>query len=277
MPYLVDTVDIDKVVLSPKILASVDKICRYVYGDSEITEKMAALIGITTDIHASKDFLRALTNSRMLELIEEIFTDPKYEKLRYDNWNVYGDFVREWPGELETALERSGITYDKDKKSFKYNNRAVILNFERGLKESFLPFKVSDVLYTDLISEINKCYDLRLPTATYVLSRKLIENLVIDVLRKKFSSDSSKLDMYFDTSHKRFQDFSKLLYNLKNSKNSFLGFENVIEEIVSLADEYRDTANKSAHSIFSYGNLEDLIRFKIPDLVRMLIGLFDKL
>ena len=56
-------------------------------------------------------------------------------------------------------------------------------------------------------------------TATFILTRKLLENLVIELLRSKFSKDVSK---YYDTSKHRFLGFSNLVDNLKKEKNQFV-------------------------------------------------------
>ena len=272
-----DTIDINGIILGPKEIRIVDKICKYLYGSDNITQKIAGLIGVSTDIRASKEFLETLTTQGMLTLIEEIFLDPKYKDLRSDNWNVYGDYVKNWPDELEEALLRKGISYDWKDKSFVYQGSRITPHLKIDSKDKYLPFVVSDLLYKDLIEETNNCYLHNLPTATFILSRKIIENLIIDIMRKKFSSANGQLMKYYDVSHKRFLDFSKLIDNLKNEENAFVGYESTIKNVVEISNKLRETANSSAHSIFSLNKLEDLKQYQIPDLVKTLFGLLERI
>lgn len=272
-----DKVDIENVILDQKIINVVDKICRHLYGDGEIASKMAEIIGIKTEINSSKEFLRSLPTSYMLRLIEALFTDSSYNRMRHDNWNNFGEYIGEWPIELESTLERKGITYDKKSGSFIYKNVPLSLKVELGSKESFIPYEVDDILYQDLISEINKCHNYKLPTATFVLSRKIIENLIIDILKKKFGKNAADLGKYYDTDHSRFHDFSRLIKTLQKEEALYLEHKSVVHKIAMLADELRDNANKSAHSIFPFNSMDDLDKYRIPELVKMLIGLLNRL
>jgi hypothetical protein len=229
-----------------------------------------------TEINSSKEFLNSLSTKEMLSLIKEIFTDKNFKNLEYSNWNNLGDFVREWPDELGKVLKSRGITYDETQNKFFYNSQAIDSNVEFNAVENFLQIDLEDVLYNDLISEINKCYKYKLPTATFILCRKLVENLLIDVIRVKFHP-TGDVNKYYDTSKRRFLDFSKLITNLKTEKKNFLGYEKAIDDIVSLSSDLRESANESAHSIFPINQVEDLEKFKIPLLVKSLYGLFNRI
>ncbi len=276
MIMTMDAVDIDQIILGPKVIKIVDKICRNLYPIGNITENMANLIGMRTKINSSKEFLNSLSTKEMLSLIKEIFTDKNFKNLEYSNWNNLGDFVREWPDELGKVLKSRGITYDETQNKFFYNSQAIDSNVEFNAVENFLQIDLEDVLYNDLISEINKCYKYKLPTATFILCRKLVENLLIDVIRVKFHP-TGDINKYYDTSKRRFLDFSKLITNLKTEKKNFLGYEKAIDDIVSLSSDLRESANESAHSIFPINQVEDLEKFKIPLLVKSLYGLFNRI
>lgn len=271
-----DAADTDQIILGPKVIQTVDKICRYLYPNGNITENIANLIGMRTEINSSKEFLNSLSTKEMLSLIKEIFTDKDFKNLIYSNWNNFGDFVKEWPDELGKVLKSRGITYDDTQNKFFYNSQALDSNVEFNAVENFLQIDLEDVLYNDLISEINKCYKYKLPTATFILCRKLVENLLIDVIRVKFHP-TGDINKYYDTSKRRFLDFSKLITNLKTEKKNFLGYENIIDKIVSLSSNLRETANESAHSIFPINQVEDLEKLKIPLLVKSLYGLFNRI
>jgi hypothetical protein len=52
-----------------------------------------------------------------------------------------------------------------------------------------------------------------------VLIRKLFENLIINILRKKYGTQG--LPKYYDTSKRRFHDFSILLKSLESNISDF--------------------------------------------------------
>lgn len=107
---------------------------------------------------------------------------------------------------------------------------------------------VPGTFYPQLIADINSTYRLGVNDAALVLSRKLIENLLIDILRKKYGTD--RLDLYFDTSTKQFENFNTLKENFEENISDFEYYSDTPDsELISLIDEFRHTANRGAHSI----------------------------
>lgn len=270
---MIEIVDVDNIVITPQTVKIIDKICRHLYGDNDITSKMARMIGRSTDIHASKEFLESLPTSDLLYLIEQLLVDPDFDSMKYSNWNYFGVYVREWPDQLISALKLKGITYDYDKSEFLFNNEIINRRAIVRSTEKYLPVFFEDPLYNELVDEINKSVTFDLPNAAYVLSRKLVENLIIDVLRKKFSNSKEGVNLYYDTARRRFKDFSILINNLNDNKSQYLSEEKKIETIVALSERFKKNANSSAHSIFSLAKIEELDRYKVPDLVKSLQSL----
>src|SRR2546425_11702696 len=75
------------------------------------------------------------------------------------------------------------------------------------------------VFYDRLEAEINTAHsNPELPNAVLVLSRKLIENLIYNLLAFRFKGPG--IDLYYDTSHRRAHDFSVLFDNLQKYKTN---------------------------------------------------------
>ncbi len=74
---------------------------------------------------------------------------------------------------------------------------------------------VPDPFYRDLIDLINKCYSYGIYPAVLVFSRKLLENLLVDILRKKYGMQN--VELFFDTKRRRFRSFNELLKNFEES------------------------------------------------------------
>lgn len=102
--------------------------------------------------------------------------------------------------------------------------------------------------YKKLFDEINRLYAYNFPMSLSVLIRKLLENLIIDILRKKYGT--SELSLYYDPSKHRFHDFSTLLKNLKSKKTDFNYITSSLNDhFIHDLNHYRETGNSAAHSI----------------------------
>lgn len=143
-------------------------------------------------------------------------------------------------------------------------------------KMPFLLVDFEDLLYRDLVSEINVCANAGAPTATYVLCRKLLENLVIDVLRSKFGKTKDGVKLFYEIDRKRFLDFHILIENLNLRKAEFDDVEKMVEKAVELLRKFRENANSSAHSVYSLSSIADLDEYKISELIKLLTGLINR-
>lgn len=102
------------------------------------------------------------------------------------------------------------------------------------------------------IKEINKSYTKHCYTSTFILARKIIENLIIDILIKRFPSNKREnKELYYDINQRRFKDFSVILKNLYDKRREFsVEKVSVIERLYVKAKELKDKANDTTHSWF---------------------------
>lgn len=132
----------------------------------------------------------------------------------------------------------------------------------------------SDIFYNELKDEINEAYRMGLFTSVMLLSRKLFENLIIEILRIKYpSSVPGNLELYFIKNNKRFQDFTILLKNIEDRKGDFTVDEQIITEIISLIKPFRISANSNAHSIIIVSDEKAILDFQIPRISALLFRL----
>lgn len=137
--------------------------------------------------------------------------------------------------------------------------------------------KYPEVFYDRLESEINTAYNNpALPNAVLMLSRKLIENLVYNLLEYKFGGQNIKI--YYDTNHRRAHDFAILLDNLKDHKKDFgPDQEDIINSFLALATPFRRDANSKVHKVMEYlETMSQIRKLKIPEMTEMLIKLIDR-
>jgi hypothetical protein len=137
--------------------------------------------------------------------------------------------------------------------------------------------KYPEIFYDNLEDEINEAFsNPNLPNAVLVLARKLIENLVYNILQYKF--DGPRIGLYYDTNHRRAHDFSILLDNLANHKSEFdMDLQDDIDKFLESADPFRRDANSKAHKIMEYlESMRQIGRLKIPEMTQILLKLIER-
>ena len=266
----------DTLVLKPSILPLISNFIRHLYGDGlygnvkkdeerKLIRSLARPLRVRAHGPYLINFLESLKTSSILELIEMIICDPRYQEMKSSNWNYYGDPIKYWPDKLMKQLSLCGLEYDIQKSQFIYNGQYLAKFSKTSL---FLDLKINDSFYSKLVDEINRSVQFELPNAGLILSRKLIENLLIDVLRKKYGV--KKLSLYYNKRKKRFVDFSVLITNLEKRKKDFGPDETLLERTLSLSKKLREAANSSAHSLFSVPDIDYLDKYKIGEIAAQL-------
>jgi hypothetical protein len=101
--------------------------------------------------------------------------------------------------------------------------------------------------YSRLIDEINTCYEYEAHSSALVMLRKLIENLLVDILRMKYAP-SGQHGFYFDDARKQFLPLSKLVSNLESIASEYSRF-GLTKSHVGIIKGLRKDGNRSAHSI----------------------------
>ncbi|MFC7177852.1 hypothetical protein [Halosegnis marinus] len=104
-----------------------------------------------------------------------------------------------------------------------------------------------DDFYDELIANINDSYRMGVYDGAIVLTRKLLENLVIDLLRKQYPR--SEIDLYYDTDWGKFHMFSTLLETFESKLLDFKHHPGVDATLLEEINTLRTSANSDAHSI----------------------------
>ncbi|RKD89084.1 DUF4145 domain-containing protein [Halopiger aswanensis] len=103
--------------------------------------------------------------------------------------------------------------------------------------------------YPGLISEINTCYQAEAYNATLVLSRKLLENALIETLRSRFAMEEG-MHLFFNEDRKQFVQFGGLIDNFKEEIDHFKPLSDAVDmELINKLHEIRYQGNAGAHSI----------------------------
>lgn len=130
--------------------------------------------------------------------------------------------------------------------------------------------------YDKLQEEINICYKHNHPNAAFFLCRKLMENMVFNILEKKFKS---RVNLWYDTKNKIRLKFSVLVKNMYDERDQFKpNVKTYIESFNNKVGPFRKEANTKAHYVFEYlSDRKELTKFKINDLVQLLIKVYQNI
>jgi hypothetical protein len=102
--------------------------------------------------------------------------------------------------------------------------------------------------FQKLLDEINKAYSNQLFTSTWVCLRKLFENFLVEILRKKYST--TRIDQYYDINQGRFKDFSILIENLEKNITDFNSITQGLDQaFFDFLKTFKDQANRNTHPI----------------------------
>jgi hypothetical protein len=117
----------------------------------------------------------------------------------------------------------------------------------------FINYESTNYFISGHINEVNKTYTNGCYTATFILIRKIVENLIIDILRYKFPEkrERKNKELYYNIPQQRLHDFSIVLENLYKKRIEF-GIEGkgVIERFFQLVKILKKDANDKTHSWF---------------------------
>lgn len=173
---------------------------------------------------------------------------------------------------IVTLLAQMGISFDWATHKFSSSDKEIEDVFPKRREVPLLiDQEFEDFFYSHLKDEINKAYRLGLFTSVMLLSRKIIENLVIDILRLKFPpSIPNNLLIYYNEKEMRFHDFTLLIKNLEDRKNEFHLDKETLADFISLVKPFRPSANSNAHSIVKISDEKEILNFQIPRMIALL-------
>lgn len=116
-----------------------------------------------------------------------------------------------------------------------------------GIKD-VMDFETKDPFLRKHIAEINRAYTKRCYTCVFVLTRKVLENLIVGILRTKYPANR---ELYFDTTRGRNHDFSVVLDNLYKKRQEFDNErKEAIERLHQKLKPFKRDANDKAHSLY---------------------------
>jgi hypothetical protein len=136
----------------------------------------------------------------------------------------------------------------------------------------FLEVQTTDNIFFRLISEINTCVVNDAFSSAFIMIRKLIENLLVTILRARYGENQHEI--YFDDDSKHFRPLSKLVKEFEQDSEFYkkLGLE---KEHISRVKRFKGIGNYSAHNIIDLPTEKKIQGYKkdANDVIQLLLHL----
>lgn len=138
--------------------------------------------------------------------------------------------------------------------------------------KDFVVFQTDDKFQKRHIQEVNSTYEHGNYIATYILCRKIIENLIIDLLVKRFpNNDLPSRSLYYDVARGRFNDFSVTLKNLHDKRSEYPDkVKKAVERLCQLAKGFAKDANNQTHSWFYIATKKELDESSVQEILDLI-------
>lgn len=142
--------------------------------------------------------------------------------------------------------------------------------------KTIIKYDTNDYFKRGHIDEINRAYTNKCYTSVFILTRKVIENLIVEILVNKFPATTREnKELYYDITQKRFKDFSVILKNLFDKRHEFEPKHvKTIEALYKQALKFKDEANDATHSWYHLVEKErEIDDLKIQTMIELIKNL----
>jgi hypothetical protein len=222
------------------------------------------------------EFMRTVPSYKYLPLLEDIVFDPKVLKTRNDNWNYYGESIKNWLPSLVDLLALAGVNVNLDTRKLSYDDT------EPSNEADFLQYPFGDPFLDHMRREINQAYLIGLYLSVMFLSRKILETSFIrlfEVVFPKISNgvyDAQNHELWFDKNKNSHRGFGYLIDNLKQNARAFHEDKDLVLELCTLVKPFKDETNSCVHYDYKTPNADYVQQWKIPYVIDLARKLFKK-
>jgi hypothetical protein len=138
--------------------------------------------------------------------------------------------------------------------------------------KAFKGYKPLDYFAGQYILEVSRAYRAKCYTSVFILTRKIVENLVIKIIEAKFPG---REELIYNPKKTRTLDFSTILANLQKESPSFsLNGQSLLSRLIPLVEPFKEDANAKAHRwyhiVTSPTEIEKWQLETIMELIRLL-------
>ena len=232
---------------------------------------------MSEDNYTFADFMQLVPTYKYLPILEKIAFDPDVKKTQRDNWNYYGEYIKNWHPELLSLLKLAGVTIDTKAQRLIYEEIE-----EKVHAEDFLPNEFGDPFLDYMRKEVNESYKNHLYLSVMFLSRKILEAIVVRIFEVVFPKLVNRQyapnnhELWYNKDKGQYHNFETLLDNLKDKADDFDEDKSLILEIILLVKPFKNETNACVHNDYKIPDDAYIRQWKIPYLIGMARKVFRK-
>ena len=124
---------------------------------------------------------------------------------------------------------------------------------------TFVNFDTKDPFLSKHLVEINNTYNANCCTATYILLRKVFENLLVQTLKERYPPNiPQNKELYWEAGQGRHKDFSDVLDSFNSKINDFGTEKAAARRLHQKLFPFKKDANDFTHSLFHIANKKEI-------------------
>lgn len=222
-------------------------------------------------------FMQGVPNYKYLRILEDVVFDECAAQTAEDNWNYYGEFIKQWYPALIDLLHLAGIVIDE-------TNRK--LSLPEGNRDApsdhLLPHPLYDPFLDHIRKETNESYADDRCLAVMFLSRKLLEAMVVRVSEVVFPKlrngqyVPTNHDIWYDRKRNTYRGFGRLLDAWTEHAAAFHEDKGLVEEFCSMAKPLKNETNVVVHADYKIPDAAYVRQWRVAHVVSLGRRLFRK-
>ena len=222
-------------------------------------------------------FMELIPTYKYLSILKKIIFDPDIEQTQHDDWNFYGEFIKEWYPSLIELLSLANVKIDTDQKTLTHEEIQYCIS-----SDDFLSQENGDIFLDYIRKEINEANKSNCYLSVMFLARKLLECQIVRILEIVFPKiqnneySESNHNLWYNKQQSRYHSFDILLENLKDNACSFHEDKDLIKELVGFVKPFKNETNKCVHNDYKIPDESYIKQWRIPHTIGMARKLFKK-
>ncbi|MEK7637446.1 MAG: hypothetical protein AAB402_03635 [Patescibacteria group bacterium] len=214
------------------------------------------------------NFMQTVPSYKYLPILQEIVFDSKIIGTRNDGWNYYGEYIKNWHQLIVNLLRATGVNFDNASKKL-----SVLEIEEDFVGPDYLPYDFNDLFLDYIRKEINESYLNGQLLAVIILSRKLLEALVVRICEIVFpkivngSYNQGNHEIWYDKNKGRYRGLELLLSNIRSKSTDFHEDKELLEQVCDDIEQIRVEANKFVHKDYKIPSEDYLKSLKVESAV----------
>lgn len=190
--------------------------------------------------------------------------------------NIASKRVKEQLSILKEAIQRTGDFSFEMEKFVKINPINVQPSNAISKYDKLLDTDLHDEHYTSMKNEINSTFRHGSLIAAFTLSRELIRNLLLDMIRLRFPPSSPEyLYLYYDMQNYCHKETRVLLGVIEEKKDDFDLNPEALDSLIDMVDRLEPKTRPSSHSFLTIPVRDNMEEYRIEEIVELLIDIID--